>query len=689
MTSKNYLNLLKWGVWLSPLVLLMVFPPLLFPYITSKQLIFNILIEALLPFWLLLVINYPVYRPRKSWITYGLLAYFFVLLLSCFSGVDFNLSFFGNAERMLGWFHLFHFFLFYLIIITVWREKADWLRFFDIALGVTVIIVLYGIKQNYPASFLGNAAYTAALMLFSLGWSIYQIRQRFIQYGGFKSFSQHYTWLYFVAAFFSLYGLFQANISGAYVGLAAGIIGALFLWSWLSPRKRDRYLGIIVITFLVIMVGFLFLNRQASWLRDSRVGVVLKDFSAANPTWNTRLISWRAAYLDFKDHPILGVGYGNYAFTFDYYFDAHFIDYSPNETYFDRAHNNLVDIVSTAGALGLLTYLSIFVAVAYYLKRAYHLRKIGAGELAIIFGIIVAYFVQNLALFDALVSYIMFFVLLGFIYFFNQDGAGKLETEPRLNKRQEYIGGGVLVLLSLVIIWSMNFGSWRMFAAAIQGYTAISQGQVASGLSYYKESLDLSPWNRDSRSSLINLITGNPKLLSSLDQKTAEELLDYAVELGEKNVSYNPYDSMMNSQLAKVANLAARYNYRSLDKLNRYSVIAVEAIEQAIASSPQRYPLYFIRSDVYLTRGDKTEALASLYKIKEIKPDNQEVSCQLANVNFFFEDYVQSYEYAAQCALTGKVKYLSYSDLIKQAADYQLKQGNQEAADSLKRALER
>jgi len=205
MTAKNYLAILKWGSWLSPLVLLLVFSNLLFPYITSKQLIFNILMEFLLFFWLMLVIKYPQYRPRRSLITYGLIAYFLALLISSFVGVDFNLSFFGNAERMLGWFHLIHFFIFYLIIITVWRELADWRRFFDLVIAVSVFIVFYGLKQGAPASLLGNAAYTAALMLFALGFAAFQSYQCYLL-GKFKGLIEKYHWVYLAAMPILFYG---------------------------------------------------------------------------------------------------------------------------------------------------------------------------------------------------------------------------------------------------------------------------------------------------------------------------------------------------------------------------------------------------------------------------------------------------------------------------------------------------
>jgi len=99
MNAKSYLAIMKYGLYGSFVCFVLVFSNLLFPFITSKQLVFNILMEALLVFWVVFIVKFPAYRPKKSYLTYGILAYFAAILLSCFTGVDFNLSFWGNAQR--------------------------------------------------------------------------------------------------------------------------------------------------------------------------------------------------------------------------------------------------------------------------------------------------------------------------------------------------------------------------------------------------------------------------------------------------------------------------------------------------------------------------------------------------------------------------------------------------------------
>jgi hypothetical protein len=138
MSQKFYAWFLKIGILASLLVVYFVFSNFLFPFITSKQISFNVIMEVLLILWLALIIKYPQWspfhsepgKPLGSWITISLITFLAAITLSSIVGVDFNLSFWGDIERMLGVFHVLHFFALYLIIITVMRKWGDWSCYF-------------------------------------------------------------------------------------------------------------------------------------------------------------------------------------------------------------------------------------------------------------------------------------------------------------------------------------------------------------------------------------------------------------------------------------------------------------------------------------------------------------------------------------------------------------------------------
>ena len=110
MSDKSYLAILKGGILASFVMLLFVFSSFLFPFITSKQLPFNILMEVLLAIYIIFLIQYPKYLPKKSYLTFGIIAYFVTLILSLAVSVDFNLSFLIASPFLL--FSLFLFFYF-------------------------------------------------------------------------------------------------------------------------------------------------------------------------------------------------------------------------------------------------------------------------------------------------------------------------------------------------------------------------------------------------------------------------------------------------------------------------------------------------------------------------------------------------------------------------------------------------
>ena len=75
MSEKLYLLILKTGIYASLFSVFLVFKNLLFPFITSKQISFNILIEILFVLWVAFIVKYPSYKPKWSYINFGLGAF--------------------------------------------------------------------------------------------------------------------------------------------------------------------------------------------------------------------------------------------------------------------------------------------------------------------------------------------------------------------------------------------------------------------------------------------------------------------------------------------------------------------------------------------------------------------------------------------------------------------------------------
>lgn len=134
--------------------------------------------------------------------------------------------------------------------------------------------------------------------------------------------------------------------------------------------------------------------------------------SEAATRWNTRRVDiWRATWEMFKDHPVVGVGFGGYWVAIPQYHDASG-EYTPQQ-----AHNDYLELLASGGLIGfalLLCFVFVFLRRARATLRggddAFR-RAACVGALAGLFGVAVhslfdfgLHMTANAALFVALVA---------------------------------------------------------------------------------------------------------------------------------------------------------------------------------------------------------------------------------------------------------------------------------------------
>jgi len=112
---------------------------------------------------------------------------------------------------------------------------------------------------------------------------------------------------------------------------------------------------VVVAAFLVGLIPFYLFNPILT-----RLG--LADISLTRPTDQTfstaeRLAHWIAGLRMFSDHPLLGVGIGNYTEAYPHYFVTIFTN--P----LGHAHNYYINIAAETGSIGLIAYLFFILAI--------------------------------------------------------------------------------------------------------------------------------------------------------------------------------------------------------------------------------------------------------------------------------------------------------------------------------------
>ena len=661
MSQKLYKYILQGGIYLSLVSVFLVNKNLLFPFITSKQIFFNMVIEVLMIFWVALIVKYPSWRPKKNYVTFGLISFFAAVVITSFTGVDFNLSFWGDIERMLGAFHLLHFFAFYLIIITVFRSWDDWKIFLNIYVFFAIFVALKGLAPGANTySTLGNTAYVAAFHIFSAYFAI-------------LLFAKEKSWviksMYIPLVMLFIYHMVKTSVAGAYGGFAAGLLIMLFLYGVLYKNKKVKIATVSTAIFIIVFGSYFFLFHKDNFItrNNAFAARVAYELSWSKNTFQTRLISWEAAFKDWHNHPLMGTGYGNFAITFDKYFQAHFYDETRTETYFDRAHNNLVDILSNMGLFGLITYLSIYVALFYYLIVGYRKGKFNLHEFIIIVSLITAYFVQNLAVFDAMVTYMAFMMVLGYVYYKFQ-GEEELvpEKDGELNNNEifAFVIAGVIFLS---ILYQYNYTPYKMLKLIIDAQRVNSAEGLIPAVDKYREALSYnSVLDRDSRTSLMRLlISDRGQLEAYKDKKKAGEALDFIIKQAELNVDYNKQDSMNQMLLAQAYNKAASFYRGNQSKYDYYINAALEAIDKSIDASPERVPIYFQKAQILITAGQKDKALETLEYAYGLNEKYYDSSCSLAKAYFFYQDETNGYKYMDKCIDLGGSSLLGPDNYIK------------------------
>lgn len=606
MTSKFYLRLLQTGAIASLLTVFLVFSGLLFPYITSKQLTFNILTEFLMVFWLIFIWKFPSYRPKRSFITWGIVAFLLAITWSCFSSVDPLLSFWGDAERMLGVFHIIHFFFLYLILITVFRNEKDWQILLGSSVVIATVVSLIGLAGN-PYSTIGNTAYVSGYIIFNIYFAALLF---------YRAKGQNWRWSLLIPVLIMLVEFAKMRTSGAIIGLGISVLLVVFLIGALHQNKKIKIAAWSSVAVAILILIFIFSQQEATWFQNS----FLKNLTSQKNTFQTRLVSWEAAAKDFHNHPWFGVGFGNYADIFDRHFNARFYEYSRGDTYFDRAHNNLIDITSTTGLVGLMAYLSIFMAVAFYLikliKKSHHNL-----EPLVLIGLFVAYFIQNLAIFDSLVTYMGLMISLAYIYYLINPDSEK-ESEKKVPEFSFLIIG---LLATLILTNHFNIKPWKTFSGVISGYRSLSQGQVMESIDIYKEAFkNETPLDRDGKNSFLNGLMSNTKFIGVLNDEDKKILIDYALQLAQENLLNNPQDSLMQLQTAQMYGLAFNFT-----RDESYTEKALEHLDLAIALSPQRLPLYFLKANILMMLDRSDEAISVVTSTIEFNPDFPDAYCQL------------------------------------------------------------
>ncbi len=455
------------ALFLVPIFPLIVTKSFIFPFITGKAFFFRVIVEIAFVGWVSLALLDAKYRPKLSSLSIAVSIFAIVALIADLLGVEVLRSLWSNLERMDGWITIIHLWAFYIVITSVFGASEDgkllWRRWLNFSLLVAGVVAIYGLFQllgwvsfhkdfgRLDASF-GNAEFLAVYMIFNVFISLYLFivaKSKAILSNKNIESNKSFRWAYIILVVLFSFVIFETQTRAAILGLVGGLLSALILFAIFrkSESNKLRWISAGIIGLLLIAGCIFWLNRNASFIRNSPILNRFASISISDASNQSRLYIWPMALKGAMERPILGWGQENFSYVFQEHYNPAM---DGQEQWFDRAHNVFLDTLVDSGIVGLLSYLMLYILFIIYIWKS--LSSI--GEKSILTGLLVAYAINNLFVFDNLGSYVPFFALLAYVNAFREGRQIKwFGANPMKREVVNYVALPVLTILLAVTIY--------------------------------------------------------------------------------------------------------------------------------------------------------------------------------------------------------------------------------------------
>lgn len=369
-----------------------------------------------------------VWKALKRPVALTLILFLLSMAVSAIFSVNPGRAFWGTIERGEGIFGMFHYIalFFFVAVLLTHKERLILLKLFLVS---GYILVWYGFREASGGlfritSYIGNAAFFAGHLLFliAVAWIVMQESKK-------KG-----VWWYIALCFIPLaiVGIIMTGTRGAILGLGIGSIILLFTWAVRGFGKK----------VLWAIAGVCIVGSISIWLGSGRMWAFVGERSNSI---QTRLMFWETGWRAFQEKPLIGWGPEHFILASSAHYNPKAARHG--ETWFDRAHNKILDILVSQGVIGLLVFMGLLGSVLFAVWRDTTHKK----PLTLTFGS--AYLVQTMFAPDQIVSWIGIMVFLGYIVGGDMPaeevGTKEKSTRPCLVERIGAAGVGAIAAVAL------------------------------------------------------------------------------------------------------------------------------------------------------------------------------------------------------------------------------------------------
>ncbi|TAK64410.1 MAG: hypothetical protein EPO24_03370 [Bacteroidetes bacterium] len=321
-------------------------------------------------------------------------------------------------------------------------------------------------------STLGNSTYFAGFLVIVIPFALVQLTEK------------KKILLRGVYALLLLTMLFLLLKTESRIGWAAGVAGILVFIFLRFKNKKVKWGLILLACTGVVILGLLFPDI----VRERLSGLFEKN---PHSSFTRRLFFYDGAWQAFLYSPVLGNGAGNFILFLPRFRSPDYWIYQ-SEDIVPHAHNEILELASETGILGLIAFTLVLVFFAIIVKRNLDSsqgqeRTMAAGLLAAVTSVLLDN-VLSLNLRTIPVA-ILFWVILGL----PRASAGTFQISkeiviPPIMKRARWLS---FILLAAVLVWMIrsSIADYNAERAIIEGNISSWRKNEADAVEKYKKAL--------------------------------------------------------------------------------------------------------------------------------------------------------------------------------------------------------
>ena len=594
-----------------------------FPYIVPRTVFFRTVVEITMGIFIYLLVSREWrIRTHVDLFFWGLSAFVVASGISALFSPARNRAMFGDFERMGGVWSLLHYLMFYALVRVFFGEK-EWKLYANLSLavsaGISLLAIYEGSHGTGAQATIGNAGLLALYLFFGVCVSAYlAVTSRRIVLRA----------IYAASATVAMAGVILSHNRSSLLGLAAAaVVGAtVFFLLGKKHRKAIAFLG----TGLVVSIGLaltLVTRAPESWVSRH----LPATFSRTAESNENRTVLWTAAVDGFLDRPLVGYGPENFHLAWSANFQPKVYTVS-TEQRVDRAHNIMLEVLSTTGLLGFLAFLGMWAGLFYAISNGLRKKELSLAEASLFAGVSAGYLVSLSFWFIDINSFVPFIGLCGFLAF-RISGGQVMEVDaksPIDARRKVVLGAGILALgLSL---WLHTIETLRVSRLLYRTQTANSDMPVT--LHAFFEVFDSPAPQSTHTPFLFGRYMGwlLPRLKPSDLTPSNRQLLDTAFALGlnemERERKRDPRNELIYLQQSRLALLASQFY-----GLPIYYDYAVKALREAVRLSPRRVQPKLVLGYTLMMAKQFDAARAQLYAARNIYPTSGQIYYYLGELH--------------------------------------------------------